>query len=48
MSLMEGVDCLAPTLSNEPPKRSTTREALAEIVVADLGDDWHTSPYLLV
>ncbi|KAK1141930.1 mRNA cleavage and polyadenylation factor subunit [Aspergillus melleus] len=48
VSILEGVDCLGPILSTEPPKRSTTRELLSEIVVADLGDDWCTSPYLLI
>ncbi|KAL4888118.1 CPSF A subunit region-domain-containing protein [Aspergillus ambiguus] len=48
MSTIHGVDCLSPILSNEPPKRSTTRETLTEVVVADLGDAWSRVPYLLV
>ncbi|KAE8376192.1 CPSF A subunit region-domain-containing protein [Aspergillus bertholletiae] len=48
LAIMEGVDCLPPVLSSEPPKRSTTREALTEIVVADLGDAWSSFPYLII
>ncbi|KAF7593874.1 mRNA cleavage and polyadenylation factor subunit [Aspergillus hancockii] len=48
LSTIEGVDCLPPILSNEPPKRSTTRETLAEVVVSDLGDSWSSMPYLII
>ncbi|KAG2415737.1 hypothetical protein HFD88_006928 [Aspergillus terreus] len=48
VSTIDGVDCLPPLLSSEPPKRSTTRETLAEVVVADLGDTWSSVPYLIV
>ncbi|KNG80365.1 hypothetical protein ANOM_011161 [Aspergillus nomiae NRRL 13137] len=47
LAIIEGVDCLPPILSSEPPKRSTTREALTEVVVADLGDTWSSFPYLI-
>jgi cleavage and polyadenylation specificity factor subunit 1 len=46
--VIEGVDCLPPVLSTEPPKRSNIREDLAEFVVADLGDSSTLSPYLIV
>ncbi|GAB1198226.1 mRNA cleavage and polyadenylation factor subunit [Aspergillus pseudonomiae] len=48
LAIIEGVDCLPPILSSEPPKRSTTREALTEVVVADLGDPWSSFPYLII
>ncbi|KAE8320845.1 CPSF A subunit region-domain-containing protein [Aspergillus sergii] len=48
LAIIEGVDCLPPVLSSEPPKRSTTREVLTEIVVADLGDSWSSFPYLII
>lgn len=48
LSVIEGVDCLQPALSGEPPRRSKTREPLKEVLVADLGDRWTTSPYLIV
>ncbi|KAE8359840.1 CPSF A subunit region-domain-containing protein [Aspergillus caelatus] len=48
LTTIEGVDCLPPVLSSEPPKRSTTREALAEVVVTDLGDTWSSFPYLII
>lgn len=48
MSIIDGVDCLPPILSAEPPKRSITRETLTEVVVADLGDTSASTPYLLV
>ncbi|KAL5365766.1 CPSF A subunit region-domain-containing protein [Aspergillus floccosus] len=48
VSTIDGVDCLPPLLSSEPPKRSTTRETLTEVVVADLGDAWSSVPYLIV
>lgn len=48
MSVVEGVDCLQSILSNEPPKRSITRETLVEAVIADLGDSWSRQPYLIV
>lgn len=48
LSVAEGVDCLPPVLSEEPPKRSTARETLTEVVVANLGDSWCNQPYLIV
>lgn len=48
LSVIDGVDCSRPILSSEPPRRSNNREALTEILVADLGDRWVTSPYLIV
>jgi hypothetical protein len=35
INIIEGVDCLPPVLSTEPPKRSNTRETMTEFVVAD-------------
>ncbi|KAI3138791.1 hypothetical protein CBS147325_6846 [Penicillium roqueforti] len=48
IAIIEGVDCLPPVLSTEPPKRSNTREILTEFVVANLGDSSSISPYLIV
>lgn len=48
LSIIDGVDCLQPVLSSEAPRRSNTRETLKEMIVADLGDRWATSPYLIV
>jgi cleavage and polyadenylation specificity factor subunit 1 len=48
LSIIDGVDCLQPVLSTEPPRRSNTREPLKEALVADLGDRWTTLPYLIV
>lgn len=48
LSVVEGVDCLQPVLSAEPPRRSNTREPLKEIIIADLGDSSRTLPYLIV
>ncbi|KAJ5675859.1 hypothetical protein N7462_008756 [Penicillium macrosclerotiorum] len=48
LTIIDGVDCLQPVLSSEPPRRSNTRESLTEILVADLGDKWSTLPYLIV
>lgn len=48
LSLIEGIDCLQPILSTEPPRRSNTKETINEVLVADLGDRWSTSPYLIV
>ncbi|KAL2828869.1 CPSF A subunit region-domain-containing protein [Aspergillus pseudoustus] len=48
ISIIEGVSCLPPILSTEPPKRSTTRERLVQIAVADLGDLWNSMPYLIL
>ncbi|KAL4940501.1 hypothetical protein BDV06DRAFT_196443 [Aspergillus oleicola] len=48
MSTIEGVDCLPPILSREPPKRSATRENLIQIAVADLGDSQSSLPYLIL
>ncbi|XHG02780.1 mRNA cleavage and polyadenylation factor subunit, variant 2 [Aspergillus wentii] len=47
LSVIEGVDCLQPILSNEQPKRSATREILTEAIIANLGDSWSSSPYLI-
>ncbi|KAL5337780.1 CPSF A subunit region-domain-containing protein [Aspergillus crustosus] len=48
MSIVQGVGCLPPILSNEPPKRTTTRESLVEAVVADIGDSRSPLPYLIL
>ncbi|KAL2814743.1 CPSF A subunit region-domain-containing protein [Aspergillus granulosus] len=48
ISIIEGVGCLPPILSTEPPKRSTTRERLVQLAVADLGDSWNNMPYLIL
>lgn len=48
LAIIDGVDCLQSVLSSEPPRRSNTRESLKEALVADLGDRWTTSPYLIV
>jgi cleavage and polyadenylation specificity factor subunit 1 len=48
LAVIEGVDCLSPVLSVEPPKRSNIRETVTEFVVADLGDPSILSPYLIV
>ncbi|KAL2824543.1 CPSF A subunit region-domain-containing protein [Aspergillus cavernicola] len=48
ISIIEGVGCLQPILSTEPPKRSTTRESLIQVAVADLGDSWSSLPYLIL
>lgn len=48
LSVVEGVDCLQPVMSAEPPRRSNSREALKEVLVADLGVRWANSPYLIV
>lgn len=48
LAVIEGVDCLPPVLSSEPPRRSNNRETLSEIVVANLGDRTSASPYLIV
>ncbi|KAJ5139137.1 uncharacterized protein N7515_003985 [Penicillium bovifimosum] len=48
LTVLEGIDCLSPVLSADPPKRSNTRESLAEFVVADLGDSFSLSPYLVI
>ncbi|KAJ5884094.1 Protein c.t1.c1 [Penicillium subrubescens] len=48
LSIIDGLDCLQTVLSTEPPRRSHTREALKEALVADLGDRWTKSPYLIV
>ncbi|EKV04111.1 Cleavage and polyadenylation specificity factor subunit A, putative [Penicillium digitatum PHI26] len=47
IAIIEGVDCLPPVLSTEPPKRSNTRETLTELIVANLGDSSSLSPYLI-
>ncbi|PYH72415.1 cleavage/polyadenylation factor CFT1 [Aspergillus vadensis CBS 113365] len=48
LSIIEGLDGLSPLLSSEPPKRSGTRETLIEAIVADLGETWSASPYLIL
>ncbi|KAJ6145223.1 hypothetical protein N7470_009118 [Penicillium chermesinum] len=45
---INGVDCLQPVLSVEPPRRSNTRESLQEVIIADLGDESFISPFLIV
>ncbi|KAL4902493.1 hypothetical protein BDW74DRAFT_157890 [Aspergillus multicolor] len=44
---IKGVSCLPPILSTEPPKRSTTRESVIQVSVADLGE-YHDIPYLIL
>ncbi|EPS26038.1 hypothetical protein PDE_00974 [Penicillium oxalicum 114-2] len=48
LSIIDGLDCLQPVLSSDPPRRSNNREPLKEALVADLGDQWVSSPYLIV
>ncbi|KAJ5491547.1 Protein c.t1.c1 [Penicillium diatomitis] len=48
LDVIDGVDCLQPVLSSEAPRRSNNREPLKEALVADLGDQWIRSPYLIV
>lgn len=48
LAVIQGVDCLPPVLSTDPPKRSNIRETLTEFVIADLGDSSVVSPYLIV
>ena len=48
ISVIDGIDCLQPTLSSEPPKRTNAKETINEVLIADLGDRWNTSPYLIV
>ncbi|KAJ9305483.1 hypothetical protein DTO217A2_5012 [Paecilomyces variotii] len=49
VSVIECVDSLLPILSKDAPlRRSSNRETLTEICVADLGDQWSKSPYLIV
>ncbi|RDW81797.1 cleavage/polyadenylation factor CFT1 [Aspergillus mulundensis] len=45
---IKGVGCLPPILSTEPPKRSTTRENVIQVSVADLGDYHSSFPYLIL
>lgn len=47
--MTEGVDYVSSTLSSEPPtRRLNSRETIAEILVADLGELPKMSPYLVV
>ncbi|KAL4813383.1 CPSF A subunit region-domain-containing protein [Aspergillus spinulosporus] len=48
ISVIEGVGCLPPILSTEPPKRSTTRESVIQVAVAELGDSYSSLPYLIL
>lgn len=48
LTVIQGVDCLPPVLSTEPPRRSNARQTLTEFVVANLGDGVSLSPYLIV
>ncbi|CAI7630992.1 unnamed protein product [Penicillium bialowiezense] len=48
LAVIQGVDCLPPVLSIDPPKRANIRETLTEFVIADLGDTSTVSPYLIV
>ncbi|KAL3470459.1 CPSF A subunit region-domain-containing protein [Aspergillus californicus] len=48
ISVIDGLGCLPPILSTEPPKRSTTRENLIQVAVTDLGDLWNGIPYLIL
>ena len=47
--LAEGLSFLPPFLSSDfTARRSSAKEALTEIMVAELGDAIHRSPYLIV
>ncbi|KAL1982296.1 hypothetical protein VTN96DRAFT_1454 [Rasamsonia emersonii] len=49
VSVIEGVDYVLPILSAEPPpRRSSTRETITEILVADIGESYCKSPYLIL
>lgn len=48
LAVIQGVDCLPPVLSIDPPKRANIRETLTEFVIADLGDTSTVSPCLIV
>ncbi|KAJ5936428.1 hypothetical protein N7454_005063 [Penicillium verhagenii] len=48
LSVIDGLDCLQPVLSVEPPRRSNARESLKEILTADLGDSSFVQPYLIL
>ncbi|KAJ5634886.1 Cleavage/polyadenylation specificity factor A subunit C-terminal [Penicillium herquei] len=48
LSVIDGVDCLQPLLSTEPPRRSNSREIIKETIVANLGDSSTTEPFLIV
>ncbi|KAJ5577799.1 uncharacterized protein N7459_006763 [Penicillium hispanicum] len=48
LSVIDGLDCLQPVLSDEPPRRSNIRQSLKEVLVAELGDRWSIFPYLIV
>ena len=49
VTVTEGVDYVSSILSAEPPaKRLNSRETIAEILVADLGELPWVSPYLIV
>ncbi|KAL2869932.1 cleavage/polyadenylation factor CFT1 [Aspergillus lucknowensis] len=48
ISVIEGVGCLPPILSNEPPKRATMRESIVQLALADLGSPWSSLPYLIL
>lgn len=48
LATIEGIDCLQPVLSAEPPRRSNARESLKEILVAHLGDSSAAQPFLIV
>ncbi|KAJ5986847.1 hypothetical protein N7451_011212 [Penicillium sp. IBT 35674x] len=48
LSVIDGLDCLQPVLSADPPRRSSAREPLKEILAADLGDSSFVQPYLIL
>ncbi|KAL4977842.1 CPSF A subunit region-domain-containing protein [Aspergillus desertorum] len=48
ISVIEGVGCLPPILSTEPPKRSSMRESIIQVAVAELGDAYSSMPYLIL
>ncbi|KAL4802870.1 CPSF A subunit region-domain-containing protein [Aspergillus unguis] len=48
VSVIEGIGCLPPILSTELPKRSTTRENIIQVTVADLGDSRSSLPYMIL
>ncbi|KAJ6109745.1 hypothetical protein N7486_001980 [Penicillium sp. IBT 16267x] len=48
LTVIDGLDCLQPVLSVDPPRRSTARESLKEILAADLGDTSFVQLYLIL
>ncbi|KAL1965959.1 hypothetical protein VTN77DRAFT_4899 [Rasamsonia byssochlamydoides] len=49
VSVIEGVDYVLPILSTDPPpRRSATRETITEILLADIGESYCKTPYLIL